>query len=254
MRFAKQIIVLLLFFGVIFGVAYGAFRYFTPAPTPTPTPGPIAKAIQVLSQKLIKIDDGDYDFVARVLNPNTDIGSGEARYILRVFDAQNKIISEQNNSFYILPGQAKYIVLSPLRIAGAVRAEIEINQVRWEKIDQPSIQYVDVVVRSNTQFQRSSVPASFGSVAGSILNNSDLDLNRVDVAVVVKDTSGDIVAAGKTQIDTFLSKTTRGFEITWFNFFNGQPDRVDVEATTNVFAEDNFIRRFGTQEQFQQLY
>jgi hypothetical protein len=94
----------------------------------------------------------------------------------------------------------------------------------------------------------------FGKVGGSVFNNSDFDLNKVDVAVILFDESGEPIAVEKTEIATFLARTTRGFEVTWFSPFVGKVVRVDAEANTNVFENSNFLRQYGGQERFKQLY
>jgi hypothetical protein len=51
-----------------------------------------------------------------------------------------------------------------------------------------------------------------------------------------------------------LANTTRGFEVAWFSPFPGKVVRIEAEALTNVFENQNFIQRYQELERFQQYY
>ena len=58
----------------------------------------------------------------------------------------------------------------------------------------------------------------------------------------------------RTDIRTFLAKTDRFFEVKWLDQFSGSVSRVEINAYTDVFKSENFIREHGTQEKFQRFY
>ncbi|TSC90509.1 MAG: hypothetical protein G01um10142_425 [Parcubacteria group bacterium Gr01-1014_2] len=63
-----------------------------------------------------------------------------------------------------------------------------------------------------------------------------------------------VLAVNKTDIRTFLARTDRFFEVRWLKLFKGEVRRVEIEAHTDVFKNENFINKYGTQENFQKLY
>jgi hypothetical protein len=224
---------------------------------PIPTPGPTANLspIEVAYSRIFKSAQNDYDFLSKVTNPNTEYGSSDVEYEINFFDGSDNVVSTKSGSFYILPGQTKYIANLPLKFSGpVVRGELAIKSVDWEKIDSLASSGVNLFVR-NASFARSNEIGIFGKATGSVLNNSDFDLSGADVVVVLLDADGDPIGVNKTQIDTFLSRTTRGFEVTWYAPFNGQVDKVDAEANTNLFENSNFLRQYGGgQQKFQRKY
>lgn len=259
-RLTKQIIIAAIFFLIVGSVGFWIYRIVNPLPPP-PTPNPTANLapIRILSTKFLNIENNDYDFVAKVSNPNTDYGSGDAEYELSFYNAAGNQISQKRGSFYILPGETRYILETPLKFQEPIsRADLVIKSVDWQQLDPLSANGVQLIPR-NVSYSQTNQAGSFGKVGGSIQNESNFDLGAAEVLVVLYDENGSIIAVNRTNIQTFLAHTSRGFETTWYVPFvglsgQGQPNRTDVEAHTNVFENSNFTRQYQKPERFQQYY
>lgn len=255
-RLARQLVVAFIFVLILGGVGFGIYRGFIYSPTPTPTPNPTINLapIKVIYSKLFNVQNNDYDFLAKVNNPNAEYGSPAVEYEISFYNSAGEPVSNKNGSFYILPGQTKYVIESPLQFNGLIsRADFKIKSVDWQKL-QPLAATAAVLLTRNVIYSQISRPGSFAKAGGEVFNGSDLDLNRVDVAVVVLDVNQEPIAVNKTNIFTFLARTARGFEVNWFAPFVGQTNRVDAEANADVFENSNFLRTYGGQEKFKQLY
>ena len=246
LRVFKRFLIAFIAVGVVVVVVLYGTRYFQkPVPTPTPDPRDQLKALQVLSVQVLPVSSSDYDVVARIQNPNTDYGSGDVEYTL-LFDTTEVY----HGSLYILPGQTKYIVITPVKAAATpAQATIKITSIKWQELDTLSLAGVNFVVTNASYLSNQS--DIFARLRGFVANNSDFDVARVDVAILLFDDKDKIVAVNRTEIHTFLAHTTRGFETSWFTKFPGTVARTYVEANTNLFAESGFIRTYGGQERFQ---
>jgi hypothetical protein len=254
-RSIKQILVVVVFFLILGGLGFLIYSG-TNKPTPTPTPNPTINLapLQVILTKLFNVQSNDYDFLAKVNNPNQNYGSADVEYQITFYDSAGAQLSAKTGSFYILPGQTRYIIDSPLSFQAPLgHADFKVKSVEWQKLNSLTASGVSLVVKNATYVQVSS-GGVFSKAGGSILNNSDFDLNQVEVTLVVIDNSGAPIAVNQTEINTFLARTTRGFEVTWFSPFVGQVSRVEAEATTDVFENSNFLQQYGGQERFKQLY
>ncbi len=254
-RLQKQIIVAIIFFLVVGGVGFGIYRGVVPtSPTPTPNPTINLAPIRVLDSKLLNVENNDYDFLAKVNNSNTEYGSPDVEYEIKFYNSAGQQISNKIGRFYILPGQTKYIIEPLLKFQTPIsRADIKITSVDWQKLQPLAASGASLLVK-NVSYLQNSQAGVFAKVGGDILNNSDLDLNTIDVVVVVLDANQEPIAINKTNIFTFLARTTRGFEVQWFTPFIGQMNRVDAEVNANVFENSNFLRTYGGQERFKQYY
>lgn len=254
-RKSKKALVAVIFFAIVGGLGFGIFRLVVPVKL-APTPDPIASLapLKVISTKILNIQSNDYDFIAKISNPNLDYGSGDVKYELKFYDLNESLFYTKTGSFYILPGQIRYMIDTPLHFDHQVaRVEFQVKSIDWQKIDPLSAGGTELITK-NVNFVSPSQPGLFAKAGGSVVNAAEFDFDNVDVIAVALDSSDQILAVNKTVIKTFLSRTERGFEVSWFTPFVGSVDHIDAEALTNVFNNLNFLRRFGGTERFQQLY
>ena len=206
------------------------------------------QALVVQDVRLIKTPIGDYDMAALVYNPNVDYGADSTDYDLVLVDSTRKEISRQNNSFYILPGQTKYIVQTSLKgVSDDSLAQLDIKSVDWQKVTMAQ-DITFIITREATMHDMGQT-----IYQAVITNNTNFDFDTIDVNMVVTDSSGAIIATNRTNFQTFLSQTNRSIKVTW-PFVLPADARIQTEVNTNVFNNANFLKRNGTQEKFQQYY
>lgn len=255
-RLFKQLIIattVLVAFGVI--VLWGMRTFSTPVATPTPDPIAKLAPVEVLKTYLFSAGERDYDFLAQVRNPNATYGAGVVSYTLDlVFDGTGgkESVTTIDGSFYILPGQTKYIVLSPIKTALPIQSmKMHIINIAWQELDPLAVSSsVNLTVTAASFIPSTQAPLA-GKVGGSARNNSDFDLEAVDVAVILMDSEGNPVGASRTEIRTFLAHTARGFEVAWYAKPTSNVDHVLAEGNANLFRNRTFIRTYGGIEQFQ---
>lgn len=212
------------------------------------------KPIEVRNSYLfnVKEEDGqfDYDALFKVSNLNTEFGSGWVNYELTLLDSQNQTLLKKPGRFYILPGQTKYIYEPILKTKSlAIRVELKTSVANWEKLTGVFSKDARFVAKSK-DYVINDRPGIFSRVNGVMFNASDFDFDRVDVVAVLFK-NNEPIGAGRTDLRTIPAKSDRFFEISWISPME-TPDRVEVEAHTNVFQNSNFLRKYGTPERFQQ--
>jgi len=274
-RVLKQLIIGLIFVLIIGGVGYGIVDYFfivEPTCFDNIQNGqeggidcgllacgiecePEIMPLNIQFQELIEVRPNDYDFVAQVNNPNSLFGALRARYEMELQRQDGASLSRfapaMTGTFYMLPGQTRYVIISGLRSDSALTgAFINIIEVEWEKVQ--SFEEINFPVQRESYevINRNGVYSELEAV---ILNNSDFDFDRVEVGVVLFDDNNSIIAVNKTDIRTFISRTERSFQVSW-PVKLPEAAKQDIEILTNVFENSNFIRNYGTQERFQEYY
>lgn len=199
---------------------------------------PAISPIQITEQHLVPVRSGEYDFVAKVFNPNTSYGASDVEYEL----------NGGHDSFYILPGQTRYVVLIGLKDNSSgqnLKADMKIKSADWQNVNTNDIPHFSV---QSQNFLDKALEAT-------IFNDSHYDFDNVDVSVVLFDAGGNIIGVNKTVIRTFDSKTNRYFKVGWpAGSLVGQPDKINIEPLTNIINNSNFIQNYGNQEKFQAYY
>ncbi len=258
-RFSKQLIIGLVFVLILGGIGYGIYAGL--ATKATCTDGiqngkeegvdcgtiacgkacePAIMPINITSSQFFKVSPGDYDFVAQLSNPNVFYGASRLEYSL----------GSISGSSYILPGQTKWLVLTALKIPNEVNGiQLVIKNAQWEKLDMPN-NTVSFVLRRNDYH-----PVQKGTELDTVLyNDSNFDFDKIDVAVILFDDTGSVVGVNNTNIRTFVSKSERGFSVVWPFVLPRPAVRQDVEVSTNLFENSNFIKSYGSPEKFQKFY
>lgn len=197
---------------------------------------------RVISTKLIKAGDRDYDFVARIENPHLQFGASEVEYELTLFNGNDAELSKEEGIFYILPSQTKYLILANLTTEKNVqRIDFKIKSATWEKIE--SLEGMNLIVKAQKYINLSGGGTALDA---NILNDSDFDFEMVDIDVVAYNSSGEVVAVNRSDIRTFLARTERAFRVVWPFKINGSVDKIEIYQSTNLFENSNFIKAYGS--------
>jgi len=206
--------------------------------------------ISVLEASVVK-SGSKYDVMARLKNPNDAYGAADISYEFRLKDISGDQIFVVEGHDYILPKQEKYVVAVGLDVPTVpTSAELVITRVQWAHFtafDEPKF-----TVR-NKQFSPISSGPGFALVSAIIRNDTPNDFGSVSVAVILRDINGVVVAIGRTQMNTIKSGEERDFHLPWPDNFIGEVARIDVFPETNVFKDENLIRRYFPGGKFQEL-
>jgi len=260
----KQFTIALIFLIIVVGVSYTSYNILNPDPTCydqiqnqseegidcgtvcSNTCDPVIVPLQLINGELVPVGE-EFDLVLQVRNPNVLHGAKNVSYDIILTDAENKT-SVIHGSFYILPLQTKYIIKS--RLASSLTSwEMVIKDATWHKVTIADLKVDFPLLRE--LHETVSLPGVKYQVEGTLENRSDFDFDQIDVTVLLIDSLGSVKAVNTTTINTFLSKSQRYFKVTWPYSIVGEGLTPQVQATTNVFNNSNFIRRYGTQEEFQ---
>jgi len=213
---------------------------------------PALMPIEVKSSNLLKVRSGDYDYVAELLNPNRQYGASMASYELILLDKNNQEVAKRNGNFYILPGQQRYLIVTAVEsVKEAMSAKLKITSAQWEKLN--SLEGIDFSVKNKTYNVLRGGASS--ELKGVVLNNSDFDFAQIDIGIVLFNDDNKISAVNKTDVRTLLSHTERAFDVVWPFLISGKVTKIDVESSTNLYDNLNYIKRYGSPtEKFQKYY
>ena len=191
-----------------------------------------------------------YDFYSLISNPNNVFGSGKIDYEVDLKDANGNVLARREGTSFILPGEQKYIVENnlpaPVSPAGG---EIIIKNTQWTQFDDyyknPEIE----IVNKNYSTIKSGV--GFAEATGLLRNKSPFDFNEIVVRIILKDSSGKVLALNSTSMETVNSGQERDFRTFWPSKFLGSENVQDMgtQVEVNVFDSEAFVKKyFGVQK------
>ena len=212
-------------------------------------PQQLQKNLEIISTKAIKTQDNYVDVVAKIKNLNRDFGVKLFSYVFDLYDSAGNLISSKQGSSYILPQKTKYIIEQKILANSEVsNIDFKIIDVTWQEL--VDYEEPELLIRG-TDFKQSQNSTKVSSI---LENRSNYAFDKIDIQVILSDKDSRILAVGKTNLRTVLSKESRYFEIGWFFPIGNQAKEADIIARTNVFLDENFMRRYGEERQKFQEY
>ena len=188
-------------------------------------------------------DRGRYDVVARIFNPNNDIGAASFQYSLLLRDESGKEIARVTNSSFILPQETKTLLAFNLEPAMAPsKAVIELSDFKWTRLRGYRAK-PELNIYSKRYVERPTASA-FGAALGTLVNDSVYDFRRIQVKVVLRDASGTPLAANQTEMQTVNVGREQEITLVFPQPFAGTVSQVDVEAEANIYDQDNFLQQY----------
>lgn len=212
------------------------------------------KDLQVEWAKAIFLKDGLYDLAAKINNINPNYGLGRFDYTFKLYDKSGQLLMEKKGSSFSLPNQKKYIVETNVAsVAAPTKVELIIQpseKTDWQKLTN-DFATPDIFVQDK-QFKYLENKAGESQASGIIKNNSVFDLDKIIVSVALFNESKKVIGVNKTEVYTIPAGQERYFSVSWYSALSGEVKSADMLADTNLFADDNYMRRYGTVEKFQE--
>lgn len=198
---------------------------------------------------------GKFDVMMKIKNPNDRFGAEKFRFDFLLKDNFGKIIAERRGERFILPSEEKYVVEVGLATEEEpASVEVAISDYTWkefsEYVEEPQINIYQ------KKYDLVSGGAGFSKFSALIRNESYYDFNVIKINVILRDGNKKPVALNSTEMRTVHSGEERDFALIWPTSFPGDVDvdKIDVEAETDVFNNQNFIKTYYQDaKQFQEL-
>jgi len=208
----------------------------------------LQKDLEVIFFQAIPTQENYVDLVARIRNPNSDFGAESFSYVFNLYDSEDKLIISRKGSSYILPRETRYFIEQKIKTeADNPRIEFKINNVKWQEVVE--YQEPELLIK-NLDFIQSEDLSQLSAV---LENRSSYDFSKIDVWAVLFDSQSNILGVNKIELYTVLSEERRYFEMKWFFPLSGQVEKIETVAKTNVFLDENFMKRYGgKRERFQE--
>lgn len=180
----------------------------------------------VLFTKPIPNGAGRTDVIAEVENKNADAGAKSVPYTVSLFDASHTLVQKVNGTLDLPPSASV-----PVYIAGVASGEqtvdsaflsIDSSSVFWYRLttDPRIVPAVTHIAESGT----SDTPV----IQATLSNPSVAPLSQVRAIVMVRDGSGNVIAASRTVVPSIPAQGTATATFTWNAAFSG--DAVSVEV------------------------
>ncbi len=209
-----------------------------------------ARNIEIKWARAIPTEQGYYDLAALVRNPNPNYGSNKISYSFDLYNNAGKLTGSFPGEAYILPNQEKYLIKLKAAAQEISRVEVSVESPEWSK---PLRQKMSALYIKEKQYQLlSSEELGYSQAKAVLVNETNYSFDKVVVDVLLFNNLGELIAVNSQQIHNLLSEQKREFNAIWFYQIDDQVSRVEMQAETNLFDQDNFIELKPESEKFQE--
>lgn len=210
----------------------------------------IGESLQFTEQVFVPGDNGKYDVLGKVRNPNDVEGASVFSYTATLKDSWGNVLATRQGESYILPQESKYILLVNIETtAPPVTVDFVVDDVEWERFsgyqEKPSINIYQ------KRYGPISSGAGFSEAYGLLSNESPYDFRAITVRVILRDASDKPLAFNMTEMRTVKSHEERDFRLVWPSAFLGTVEKVEMEVDADVYHSDNFMHQFLPGGKFQ---
>lgn len=212
---------------------------------PAVTPGDFSD-ITFNTPALVTSSDKIYDVVFTITDANKTWGVINLKYKVEVLAASGSVLKSQIDTTYVSPASSTTVIV-PNVTTSEKAASAKVTLMSGDFAKNVSSQNIALTIKNKTFTPRTSDGTAVFS--GVLQNNSNFDLNVVNVTMVVKSANGTIVADNLAKINTVRASENRYFELRF-------PESVDpsvtydVVAITNGMDQANLIPKAGSGSQF----
>lgn len=197
----------------------------------------------VKEKSFVAFGTGMYDVMARISNPNNQLGSSDFSYEFILKDANGNVLVRRSGKSFILPVESKYIIETNLE-SKEVPASVDVlvGSPKWEEFfgyEKPELNIY------SKQYNLISSGIGYSEAKGLLRNESSFDFEKIKVNVVLRDENGTPVAFNSTEMKTIKAGEERDFRLFWpINFPGSVKDAPEMEAEADVFDSQNFIKSY----------
>ena len=206
--------------------------------------------LKIKSTSLVYGGVNSYDVVAQIFNPNAEDGAQSFDYVFTLKDDRDAVLVERHGTEFILPGETKYITETQLE-SPTVPKKISFvvsNQV-WKHFVGGYQEKPTINVYSKNYNQITS-GVGFGEATGLVVNESAFDFVNIKVKAILFDANDKPIAVNSTELQTVKAGERRDFRLVWPTAFPGAVMRMEAEAETNVYKDDNFVKKYFPNSKF----
>ncbi|HLM84275.1 MAG TPA: hypothetical protein VK254_03650 [Candidatus Bathyarchaeia archaeon] len=212
---------------------------------------PKAENLQVIEKAIVPGENGKYDALAEVTNPNSQLGAAKFEYTFHFLDGAGKIVGKSAGSNFILPGETKYILA--FNIPTDMKPDnlnFEISSFEWSKFSE--YREPDIAIYGKEFNLTSGGEAGFARLNAKMRNQSGYDFHKISAYAMIRAGNGSPIAINQTNFNDVRSDEEREMDFNWGSSFPIDPmsAKIEIVPEVNVFESDNFMKQHGVPGQY----
>ena len=198
-------------FAAIVLITVGVVIYFFRADTEGEDVRIQSKDLVILWSRVFSVREGIVDAAAFIENPNANLRSPEFSYSIKLYDANNILVSVRDGKTFINPGERFLIFEHTIAVQNRLpsRAIVTVREVAWEKAATEPV--LPLRILRTDRLLEDEVPHLLAVVA----NQSNEPVGGIEASAVLWSASDEVLGVSQTIIDGFAGGEEKSLVFTW---------------------------------------
>lgn len=181
--------------------------------------------LRTLWTRSYRVSDTLWSAFAYIENPNPKAHVSEARYRFKVYNRDNELIGEREDTTFITHEIVVPVYAKRIDLGGEIpfRTEFEwVEPLTWLRVDD----VYDVALEEQKLENIGTVP----TLTATLVNKGPYVLEKIEVTAIIYDVDKNAVAVSKTLVDMLGSRGKRQVVFSWPKSFETKPERWEFVA------------------------
>jgi hypothetical protein len=178
----------------------------------------------VLWERYFRVDDGLYNVLAYVENPNPTAEVVNAKYVFKLYNEENVLIGEKSGTVTLGPKSVRPIIENGIETFRQVPTRVSFEFVGDLVFEKKDPKDALVIIKDEIVENEQTAPR----VRAKIQNISLQSLRDIDVIVIAYDVFDNVLGTSSTFVPTLGSEETRDIVFTWPQPFPEDVVRIEV--------------------------
>lgn len=180
----------------------------------------------VMWQRVFQVSPGVYNAVAYIQNPNVLNRVDNIKYVFRLYDKDNAMITQKTGHTFLSANQSFAIFEAGIRTGTRIPTRTSFDFTETPSWIQNPVNYKEPsVVAENIILSNES---SFPRIDASIRNLSLNNIKTLSVVAIVYDVDDNAIAASRTVVENLSAQSSTPVTFTWPTKFSNQAVRKEI--------------------------
>jgi hypothetical protein len=180
--------------------------------------------LNALWSRFSKVNDGVYNVLAYIENPNLNAGAKNLNYIFKLYDKKGVLIKERTGITFAPANRVMAIFEPELVVGNFIPQRVEfsfLNQAVWlkEESRETGLSVSQVVVS-----KEDTAPRLSAVLANKTINQ----INKIEAVGIVYNIDGNTIAFSRTIVDSLAGKASTNINFNWPKPFLDKYARAEI--------------------------
>lgn len=178
----------------------------------------------ILWERHFKVNEGVYNLLAYIENPNPTAFVRDAQYIFKIYNEENILIGEKKGVVSIAPKSVRPVIESNIQTYEQVPSRIDFEFTSELVYEQTSPKESIVIIKDEYLENESKTPR----IKAQIQNISLRQIRSIDVVVLVYDVFDNVMNTSSTFVERLNPEEDRDIIFTWPQPFPDTVARIEL--------------------------